>query len=555
MNHDLEIALNTPIIPIGEIAKKAGIEEKYVVYYGDDKAKIKNELMLDLQKKQEGKLVLVTAMNPTSAGEGKSTTTIGLIDGLAKLNQNVMGCLREPSMGPVFGLKGGATGGGKAQVMPMDSINLHFTGDMHAITSSTNLIAAMIDNSIYQGNPLQIDPKQIVWKRCLDVNDRTLRDITIGQKKKVNGVEREDHFCITVATEMMAILCLCQDLKDFEERLGRCIVAYTYDHQPVYVKDLGCVGAVSLLMKDAIMPNLVQTLEHHPVLIHGGPFANIAHGCNSLIATKMALKLADVVVTEAGFGADLGGEKFLDIKSRVGHLNVNCVVIVATIRALKLHGGINESQLDQENMDAIKMGFQNLQKHIETIQTFGLPFVVAINVFDQDHPTEIDQLTQILKQYDYPYALCYGYAQGGDGMVDLAQKVLQYIERPSKMRPIYELTDSIPEKILQITQKVYGGKGVEYSDLAKEKIAQYTKLGYGNLPICMAKTPNSLSDDAKLKGRPENFTIHVQDVSLSLGVGFIVVYTGSIMTMPGLPKQPAALGMGIDEHGKPFGIF
>jgi len=555
MNHDLEIAQAAELKNIYEIAEKAGIDAKYLVPFGTDKAKLIPQLGKDLQDRKDGKLVLVTAVTPTPAGEGKSTTTIGLIDGLSVIGKNVMGCLREPSQGPVFGLKGGAAGGGHAQVIPMESINLHFTGDMHAITAADNLIAAILDNSIYQGNPLNIDPDRVVWKRCLDMNDRTLRSITIAQDKKSNGVERKDHFVITVATEVMAILCLSADLKDFEERISRAVVAYTYEGKPVTVGDLGCSGAVAVIMKDAVNPNLVQTLEHTPVLVHGGPFANIAHGCNSIIATKTALKLADYVVTEAGFGADLGAEKFLDIKCRAAGLKPNAVVIVATIRALKMHGGIELDGLAEENVEAMLKGTENLEKHIESIKAFGVPYVVSINRFTQDTEAEIAALMKWCEENGHPVAMCDAWAKGGEGAVDLANVIVDLCEKESHYAPIYDLSDSIEEKITKIATIVYGADGVDFSEAAKEKIAFYTEQGWDQFPVCMAKTQNSLSDDPKLKGRPRNYRVQVRDMDISRGAGFVVVYTGTVLTMPGLPKVPAALNMGVDEDGKSYGIF
>ena len=554
MNNDLKIAQEATLEDIYEIAKKAGIDESVLEPYGRDKAKV-NVHALDLQDKKNGKLILVTAITPTKAGEGKSTTTIGLVDGLSKNGKNAMACLREPSLGPVFGLKGGATGGGYAQVIPMESINLHFTGDMHAVTTANNLIAAMLDNSIYQENPLNIDPTKVVWKRCLDMNDRTLRDITIGQKKKTNGVEREDHFVITVATEVMAILCLSKDIQDFEKRISECVVAYTYDNQPVTVKDIGASGAATVVMKEALKPNLVQTLEHTPVLIHGGPFANIAHGCNSVIATTTALKLSDYVVTEAGFGADLGAEKFMDIKCRAAGLTPNAVVIVATVRALKMHGGVDVTELGNENVEALLKGTENLQKHIESVQAFGVPYVVAINKFAKDTPKEVEALLNWCKENNHPVAEADGWANGGKGMVDLANIVVEKCEEENHFAPIYEVNSSIEEKVTTIAQTIYGAKDVEFSDEAKEKINQYHQLGWDTLPVCMAKTQNSLSDDAKVIGRPTDFTIHVRDINISRGAGFVVVYTGNVLTMPGLPKVPAAVNMGIDEKGETFGLF
>ncbi|MCI6515340.1 MAG: formate--tetrahydrofolate ligase [Erysipelotrichaceae bacterium] len=555
MNTDLQIAQAAYLENIHTIAEKAGIAENYLELYGNDKAKVKDELMDAVSERPDGKLILVTAINPTKAGEGKSTTTIGLADGLASEGKNVMACLREPSLGPVFGIKGGATGGGYAQVVPMESINLHFTGDMHAITSANNLIAAVLDNSIYQGNPLNIDPEKVVWKRCMDMNDRTLRSITIAQEKKTNGVERKDGFVITVATEVMAILCLSKDIHDFEERISKCIVAYTYDGQPVTVKDIKAEGAATVLMKDAIKPNLVQTLEHTPVFIHGGPFANIAHGCNSVIATKTALKLADYVVTEAGFGADLGAEKFLDIKCRAAGLKPDAVVIVATVRALKMHGGVEAEDLGEENVDAMLKGAENLAKHIDSITKFGVPYVVAINKFAKDTPSEVDALLSWCEENNHPVALADGWAKGGAGMKELADLVVEACDKENSFHHLYDVNSSIEEKINTIATEIYGADGVEFSDEAKEKIALFEKFGWDHMPVCMAKTPNSLTDDAKIKGRPTGFTIHVRDLNVSAGAGFVVAYTGNIMTMPGLPKVPAAVNMGIDEQGETYGLF
>ena len=555
MNNDLRIAQAAVLADIREIAEKAGISQEALEPYGKNKAKVAISEMERLKDRPDGKLILVTAINPTPAGEGKSTTTIGLADGLNKLGKNVMACLREPSLGPVFGLKGGATGGGYAQVVPMEEINLHFTGDMHAITTCNNLIAAVLDNSIYQGNPLNIDPNNVAWKRCLDMNDRTLRSITIAQEKKVNGVERKDGFVITVATEVMAILCLSKDLKDFQERIGRCIVAYTYEGKPVTVKDLEVDGAAAVVMKEAIKPNLVQTLEHTPVLIHGGPFANIAHGCNSVIATKMALKLADYVVTEAGFGADLGAEKFLDIKCRLAGLKPNAVVIVATVRALKMHGGVEKENLSAPNVEAMLKGAGNLAKHIESVKQFGVPYVVAINKFSSDSPEEVAALLNWCKENGHPVEESDGWAKGGEGTTALAKTVIEKCEEENNFAPVYDTNDTIQNKIIAIATKIYGAKDVEFADEALEKIKVYITNGWDRLPVCMAKTPLSLTDDAKIKGRPEGFTIHVRDLSISAGAGFIVAYTGSILTMPGLPKVPAAINMGVDENGESFGIF
>ncbi len=555
MNNDLQIAQAAKLENIYRIAEKAGIDEAYIEPYGKDKAKVDLSIMDEIQDRKDGKLILVTAINPTKAGEGKSTTTIGLADGLSLIGKNVMACLREPSLGPVFGLKGGAAGGGYAQVVPMESINLHFTGDMHAITSCNNLIAALLDNSIYQGNPLNIDPEKVVWKRCLDMNDRTLRSITIAQEKRTNGVERKDGFVITVATEVMAILCLSKDLKDFEERIGRCVLAYTYDGRPVTVKDIGADGAAAVVMKDAMKPNLVQTLEHTPVLIHGGPFANIAHGCNSVIATKMALKLSDYVVTEAGFGADLGAEKFLDIKCRIAGLRPSAVVIVATVRALKMHGGVEQADLDKENIDALLKGTGNLAKHIESVKAFKVPYVVAINKFAKDSPAETEALLKWCEDNGHPVSMADGWASGGKGMTELAEKVAETVENDNDFTPVYSLEQPIEEKIETISKVIYGAEGVEFSDITKEKIAQFNEAGWNRLPVCMAKTPLSLTDDDKIKGRPESFVIHVRDISISAGAGFVVAYTGNILTMPGLPKVPAALNMGVDDKGNTFGLF
>ena len=555
MNNDLKIAQAAVLEDIYTIADKAGIDRKYLIPYGNDKAKVSLKIADEIGDRPDGKLILVTAINPTKAGEGKSTTTIGLADGMNKIGKKVMACLREPSLGPVFGLKGGAAGGGYAQVVPMEAINLHFTGDMHAITTATNLIAAMLDNSIYQGNPLNIDPARVEWKRCLDMNDRTLRTITIAQEKATNGVERKDHFVITVATEIMAILCLSKDLDDFRERVARCIVAYTYDNKPVTVKDIEADGAAAVVMKDAIQPNLVQTLEHTPVFVHGGPFANIAHGCNSLIATRTALKLADYVVTEAGFGADLGAEKFLDIKCRLGGLKPNAVVIVATVRALKMHGGVDAEHLQKENVEAMLEGAKNLAKHVESIKEFGVPFLVAINKFSADTPKEVEALLSWCKENGYPAEESDGWANGGNGTIELAQHVCALCDEPTNYAPVYDVNDTIQNKILAISQKIYGAADVEYSETALEKIKIFISNGWDRVPVCMAKTPLSLTDDPNIKGRPEHFTIHVQDLSISRGAGFIVAYTGSILTMPGLPKVPAAVHMGVDENGDSYGIF
>ena len=549
---DIEIAQKHVNIPIEEIAKKAGISYDALEPYGKYKAKVDVNKLGDVDKK--GKLILVTAITPTKAGEGKTTTTIGLGDALAKRGVNTMLCLREPSMGPVFGIKGGATGGGYAQVVPMDDINLHFTGDMHALTSANNLICACIDNHIFQGNLLNIDPDKVVFKRCLDMNDRALRQVEVALGEK-NGVSRRDGFNITVASEMMAILCLSKDLEDFKERVGKCIIGYTYEDKPVTVKDLGVVGAVALLMKDAIKPNLVQTLEGTPVLMHGGPFANIAHGCNSIIATNTALKLADVVVTEAGFGADLGAEKFLDIKCRAANLKPNYVVVVATIRALKMHGGVNKKELDQENVEALIKGFENLQKHIENVTQYKLPYVVAINRFIQDTDAEVAALRKLCEERNHPVCLNTVFTDGGNGGLELADYLIDHLKDDNDFEFIYDLNDTLENKIETICKKIYGAKDVVYEEEAVKTLNKLKEIGFSNAYICMAKTPNSLSDKDELIGRPEGFTITVKEVRVSAGVNFVVVLTGKVMTMPGLPKTPAANRMNIDKDGVIEGLF
>jgi len=555
MKTDLQIAQENILEHIDIIAHRAKIDSDYIEYYGKYKAKVNLSLMDKIGHNENAKLILVTAINPTKAGEGKSTTTIGLVDGLNRINKQVIGCLREPSLGPVFGLKGGATGGGYAQVVPMEDINLHFTGDMHAITAANNLVSAVLDNHIFQGNTLNIDPTKVVWKRCLDMNDRTLRSITIAQDKKTNGVERKDGFIITVATEIMAILCLSESIFDFEEKVNKAIVAYTYDDKPVTIGDLGVGGALAVVMKDAIKPNLVQTLEKTPVFIHGGPFANIAHGCNSIIATKMACKLADYVVTEAGFGADLGAEKFFDIKCRKAGLNPNAVVIVATVRALKMHGGVESTNLQEENIPALLKGIKNLEKHIDSIKQFNVPYVIAINKFAKDTPNEVRAVMEWCKENGHRVVLSDAWANGGKGAEELAHAVVELCNEESKFEPLYSLDLSIREKVETITRKIYGGKNVIFSENAEKQLKQFTEMGWDKLPVCMAKTPSSLTDDAKIVGRPEGFDIHVTELRISQGAGFIVVLTGNIMTMPGLPKVPAALNMGIDENGTSYGIF
>ena len=552
---DLEIAQECKMEHIRDIAAKIGVGEEDLEYYGNYKAKVSLDLLHRNEGKEDGKLILVTAINPTKAGEGKSTTTVGLGDALNRLGKKTMIALREPSLGPVFGLKGGAAGGGYAQVVPMEDINLHFTGDMHAITTANNLISACLDNHIHQGNELDIDIENITWKRCLDMNDRTLRHITIGQGPKANGVERVDGFNITVASEVMAVLCLSTSLMDLKERLGNMLVAFNSTKEPIYVKDLGIEGALAMVMKDAIKPNMVQTLEHNPVLIHGGPFANIAHGCNSILATRTCLKLADYTVTEAGFGADLGAEKFLDIKCRFGGLKPNAVVIVATIRALKQHGNVAYEDLKDENVEAMLTGCENLAKHIDTVKQFGLPYIVAINEFASDTPAEVEALQNWCKEHQHPMSLSQVWAKGGEGALDLANQLVELCAEENSYAPLYDVEQSIEEKITAIATRVYGAKEVAFTEEAKEQIALYTSLGWDKMPICMAKTQMSLSDDAKVYGAPKDFTITVRELRPSLGAGFLVALTGKILTMPGLPKMPAANNMDIDEKGHIEGLF
>ena len=552
---DLEIAQECKMEHIRDIAAKIGVGEEDLEYYGNYKAKISLDLLHRNEDKEDGKLILVTAINPTKAGEGKSTTTVGLGDALNRLGKKTMIALREPSLGPVFGLKGGAAGGGYAQVVPMEDINLHFTGDMHAITTANNLISACLDNHIHQGNELDIDIENITWKRCLDMNDRTLRHITIGQGPKANGVERVDGFNITVASEVMAVLCLSTSLMDLKERLGNMLVAFNSKKEPIYVKDIGIEGALAMVMKDAIKPNMVQTLEHNPVLIHGGPFANIAHGCNSILATRTCLKLADYTVTEAGFGADLGAEKFLDIKCRFGGLKPNAVVIVATIRALKQHGNVAYEDLKDENVEAMLTGCENLAKHIDTVKQFGLPYIVAINEFASDTHAEVKALQNWCKEHQHPMSLSQVWAKGGEGALDLANQLVELCAEENSYAPLYDVEQSIEEKITAIAIRVYGAKEVAFTEEAKEQIALYTSLGWDKMPICMAKTQMSLSDDAKVYGAPKDFTITVRELRPSLGAGFLVALTGKILTMPGLPKVPAANNMDIDEKGHIEGLF
>jgi formate--tetrahydrofolate ligase len=531
------------LLKINEIANAAGIDSQYVEPYGFYKAKIDTAIMSKISKRPDGKLILVTAITPTKAGEGKTTTSIALAEGFGKIKEKAMLCLREPALGPVFGIKGGATGGGKASVAPSDDINLHFTGDMHALTSSINLISAIIDNSIYQGNPLNIDPNHIVWKRAMDMNDRALREITVAEGEK-NGVARKDGFVITVASEMMAIMCLAKDADDFEARLEKIIVAYTFDNKPITVKDLKITHAIMRLMKEALKPNLVQTLENNPVLIHGGPFANIAHGCNSLIATKMALKLAPIVITEAGFAADLGAEKFLDIACREGEMHPDLAIMVATIRALKMHGGMPFEDLKNENVECLAKGMDNLETHIENIKKYGLPVLVAINHFESDSEKEIAYLEKWCDEHHYEYAFLDGFLKGGDGSIDLAKKAKFMLDNyPSSYHPIYSLDSSIKRKIETICTEIYRAGKVEYTPKALEQIAQYETMGFSNAYVCMAKTPQSLTDDPKVLGAPRGFTITIREVNLSAGANFVVPLTGKIMTMPGLPKLPAAVKM------------
>lgn len=556
MLSDVEIAQSAKMKPIKEVASKIGLEEEDLELYGKYKAKISLDTVAKMNEKPDGKLILVTAINPTPAGEGKTTTMIGLHQALSKMGKKSIVAMREPSLGPCFGVKGGAAGGGYAQVVPMEDINLHFTGDIHAITAANNLIAAMLDNSIHQGNPLQIDVRTIVWKRVVDLNDRALRHITCGLGGKVNGVPREDGFDISVASEVMAILCLANDLEDLKQRAARMIVAYTTSGDPVTVADIQATGAVTLLLKDAIKPNIVQTLDHAPVLVHGGPFANIAHGCNSVMATKLALKLGDYAITEAGFGADLGAEKFFDIKCRQANLKPDAVVIVATIRALKMHGGVEKKELETENLIALEKGMENLKKHIENISKYKVPSVVAINVFPTDTPAEIQLLHTICDDLGVVVAISKVWADGADGGMDLAQKVLTTLEtKTADFTPLYNLEDSILTKIETIAKEIYGADGVAFEPRVINKIKKYEAQGLGSLPICIAKTQYSLSDQPTLLGRPTNFTVKIKDIIPNTGAGFMVAISGDIMRMPGLPKVPAAVNMDIDSSGKIIGLF
>lgn len=553
---DIEIAQEAKMEPITKVAAKLGIEEDDLELYGKYKAKLSEDFLAGLKDRPDGKLVLVTAINPTPAGEGKTTTSIGLGEAFGRLGKNAVLALREPSLGPCFGIKGGAAGGGYAQLVPMEDLNLHFTGDFHAITSANNLLAALLDNHIQQGNELGIDPRRIVLKRCEDMNDRALRNIVVGLGGKTNGVPREDHFVITVATEIMAVFCLAEDMQDLKRRLDRIIVAYTYDGKPVTAKDLHATGSMAALLKDAIKPNLIQTLEHTPAIIHGGPFANIAHGCNSVRATRTALKLADIVVTEAGFGADLGAEKFFDIKCRRTGLHPDCAVLVATVRALKYNGGVPKADLAKPDLEALKRGIVNLEKHIENLQKFGVPIVVTLNSFLTDTKEETDYVENFCRERGCEFALSEVWAKGGEGGIDLAQKVLDTLEKKeSRFHVLYE--DSLPlkEKIETVAREIYGADGVTYSAAAEKELSHIEAMGMGDFPVCMAKTQYSLSDDPKKLGRPQGFKINVREVYVSAGAGFVVAVTGAIMTMPGLPKRPAAFDIDVDDSGKITGLF
>ena len=555
MLSDIEIAQQAKLLPIKEVAAKIGISEDELEFYGKYKAKLSDELANRVQNNPDGKLVLVTAINPTPAGEGKTTTTAGLGQAMAKIGKNAIIALREPSLGPVFGIKGGAAGGGYAQVLPMEDINLHFTGDMHAITSANNLCCAMLDNHMQQGNALNIDPRRILIKRCLDMNDRALRNIVVGLGGKVNGIPREDHFIITVASEVMAILCLASDIDDLKQRLGRILVAYTYSGEPVYAKDLKADGAMTALLKDAIKPNLVQTLEGTPAIMHGGPFANIAHGCNSVRATKLALKLADYCITEAGFGSDLGAEKFLDIKCRYAGLSPSAIVIVATCRALKYNGGVPKSEVSNENLEALKKGIVNLGVHIENMRKYNVPVIVAINRFGTDSKEELEYIESYCRENGADFALSDVFGKGGEGGIELAKKVVEACEKPSDFAPIYSLDLTVKEKIEKIAETIYGASKVNYTTAAEKAIKEVEALGADKLPVCIAKTQYSLSDNPTLLGAPKDFEITVRNITLSNGAGFVVAYTGDIMTMPGLPKVPAAHSIDVDSDGKIVGLF
>jgi len=556
MKTDIEIAQEAELAPITEVAAAVGIDPDELELYGKYKAKLSEEYLNKISGNPDGRLILVTAINPTPAGEGKTTTTVGLGEAFSRLGKKAIIALREPSLGPCFGIKGGAAGGGYAQVVPMEDLNLHFTGDFHAITSANNLLAALLDNHIQQGNALKIDTRQIVWKRCEDMNDRVLRNIVVGLGNKTDGFVREDHFVITVASEIMAILCLAENMKDLKERLSRIIVAYNVSGEPVTAGDLQAVGAMAALLKDALKPNLIQTLEHTPALVHGGPFANIAHGCNSVRATRAALKMADYCITEAGFGADLGAEKFFDIKCRMAGLSPEAVVLVATVRALKYNGGVAKADLNTENMEALKKGIANLEKHIENLQKYGVPVVVTLNAFTTDTRQELDFVRDFCEERGCEFALSEVWAKGGEGGIELAKKVLLALEKKqSNFKVLYDTKLPVKDKIEKIAREIYGADGVSFTQAAAKQMAQLEKLGYGDLPICMAKNQYSLSDDPTLLGRPEGFEITVREMYVSAGAGFIVALTGAVMTMPGLPKEPAAYRIDVDEEGKIIGLF
>lgn len=556
MKTDIEIAQESVLEPITKVAGQLGIAEDDLELYGKYKAKLSNEYIKSIEGNPDGKLILVTAINPTPAGEGKTTTSVGLGEAFGRLGKKAVLALREPSLGPCFGIKGGAAGGGYAQVVPMEDLNLHFTGDFHAITSANNLLAALLDNHIQQGNELGIDTRQVVWKRCLDMNDRVLRNVVVGLGNKMDGVVREDHFVITVASEIMAVLCLAQDMDDLKERLGRMVVAYNFAGQPVTAKDLKAVGAMAALLKDALKPNLIQTLEHTPALVHGGPFANIAHGCNSVIATKTALKMADYCITEAGFGADLGAEKFFDIKCRMAGLKPDAVVLVATIRALKYNGGVPKAELSKENLEALQKGIVNLEKHIENLHKYGVPVVVTLNAFATDTDAEKAFVQNFCEEHKCEFALSEVWEKGGEGGIALAEKVLKTLEeKTSDFHVLYEENQPVKAKIETISKEIYGAGSVSYTAAVNKQIQRLEELGFGNLPICMAKNQYSLSDDPNLLGRPTGFTMNIRDVYVSAGAGFIVVLTGTVMTMPGLPKQPAAFNVDVNKDGVITGLF
>ncbi|MCU6743482.1 formate--tetrahydrofolate ligase [Suilimivivens aceti] len=556
MKTDIQIAQEAELLPIREVAEKLDITEDELELYGKYKAKLSDEYMERISKNPDGKLILVTAINPTPAGEGKTTTSVGLGQAFGRLGKKAVIALREPSLGPCFGIKGGAAGGGLSQVVPMEDLNLHFTGDFHAITSANNLLAAMLDNHIQQGNELGIDTRSVVWKRCLDMNDRVLRNVVVGLGAKTDGFVREDHFVITVASEIMAVLCLADDMKDLKQRLGRMVVAYNYEGEPVTAADLKAVGAMAALLKDALKPNLIQTLEHTPAIVHGGPFANIAHGCNSVRATKMALKMADYVITEAGFGADLGAEKFMDIKCRMAGLKPDAVVLVATVRALKYNGGVPKNELSAENMDALHKGIVNLEKHIENLHKFGVPIVVTLNSFVTDTEAEISYIRKFCEERNCEFALSEVWEKGGEGGIPLAEKVLDTLEnKESDFHVLYENELSLKEKIETVAREIYGADGVNYTSAASKQLKKLEELGFGKLPVCMAKTQYSLSDDPMLLGRPEGFSISVREAYVSAGAGFVVVLTGAVMTMPGLPKAPAAFNIDVNEEGVITGLF